>query len=79
MNCNCIKELPSQIEREQNYKGKRIIKAEIPYAFGIVERPEGKVMTAVTYSEVVVRVEGLIVPKKMDLVHTYCPFCGDKI
>ena len=79
MECNCTTELEAKVVVEHQHKGKAILKAEIPKGFIIKKTENGQKMTTSTYTEVEVQVEGMKRAQVVQLLHTYCPFCGVKI
>ena len=79
MECNCTTELEAKIKVEQPFTGKKIIKVDIPKGMIVKKIENGQRMTTSTYTDAEVQVEGKKRPQKLQILHSYCPFCGIKI
>jgi hypothetical protein len=72
--CKCIKNLEKKMVGNL-HKGKKIIKAEYISAALLFEDSFTGIKST---SQLELTVEGLKKPVIQTMVHTYCPFCGEK-
>ncbi|PTX13136.1 hypothetical protein C8N40_11358 [Pontibacter mucosus] len=80
MNCNCIREIKEQVERELIMKGKKVVRVTVPTELLICENERGaQEVKAVTFSELHVQLEELERHQKAIFIHSYCPYCGTKV
>lgn len=80
MNCNCIREIKEQVERELTMKGKNVVKVTVPTELLICENERGvQEVKSVTFSELHVHLKGLEQHQQAIFIHCYCPYCGTKI
>jgi hypothetical protein len=75
MKCNCINEIETEVAK-RDYQGKKIksvkfLSAVLIFGIGKAEK--------ITTSELEAEVEGMKKKPTINMVHTYCPFCGTKI
>lgn len=75
MNCNCISELAGKMSGLQ-YKGKNVLGGKL-ISRGMV-MVDGQ-LDIVTCSVMELDVDGFKKPQKVDLYHSFCPFCGTEI
>jgi hypothetical protein len=70
--CDCAKKLEKEIPLTQMFKGKKILKAELPWAFLFKSGMK-------LYFEAEIEVEGMKKKQKMSIIFSHCPFCGEEI
>jgi hypothetical protein len=76
MKCNCIKELEKNILEQYNKKNKKeAVKATIKIGYVA----DGKKIFPLPYSIVELEFAGQEKKDKMNLLHSFCAFCGAKI
>lgn len=76
--CKCISELNLKMIGTM-HKNKKVIKAEYISAAFIIEKKNGTHTPMLkSTSEIELTLEGRTKPVIQNMVHTYCPFCGEK-
>lgn len=74
MNCNCIKDIEQKVLDRKVYDNRSILSAKmLGYSYMM---PSFEI---VTNTEIELELEGLKKPKTVNMMHSYCPFCGTKI
>lgn len=72
--CNCIIEKEKGIVEIGSYKGRQILKAEIPRTLVRLN----DVLVTKMFAIVSCLVDGLKKEQSVNLLFTYCPFCGQR-
>lgn len=80
MNCNCItnieREVAEKLKKDQRFK-KPIVRVRLRgVATQVTEEMD---LRLVTVNELEIELEGQKKHVAMNMMHTYCPFCGKKI
>ena len=77
MNCECFKRIEKDlIDMPNGYKGKEVLDAKIvEKAFSFEEnKPQ-----LISLSTAELTIKGLKKPQRINIAHSFCPFCGTKI
>lgn len=78
MNCNCLTEVKDKVTEKIKEPGcfkKPVLYTELT---GIALAISGNTMITRTCSVMEITLEGQKKKERMNIVHTYCPFCGVK-
>ena len=74
MKCDCIETIESEV-KESGFGGKKVTKATIETSFVFGK----KGMYSTTSTNFHITLDGAKKPKVIQVMHTFCPFCGVKI
>lgn len=72
--CDCIKQKQLELVERGSYKGRAILKADIPHA--LIEKDGGHIFQM--YVEALCTVDDFKKEQEVKLLFTYCPFCGER-
>lgn len=79
MKCKCISRIEQEVKK-MDYVGKKVLSAKfLSAAFVSVKKNGVNTMEMTTTSKLEIELEGVKKKKTIDMMHTYCPFCGEKI
>lgn len=80
MNCDCVsrieREVTEKLKKESKFK-KPVIQARLR---GVATQVTKEMdLRLVTVTELEIELEGQKKPAQMNMIHSFCPFCGTKI
>ncbi|RNI27661.1 hypothetical protein EFA69_16210 [Rufibacter immobilis] len=78
MACNCASEIAMQAVEQQPLPGKRIVAAQIQRSLRIIQKDGKSTLSAFTYSNMELTVEGEEEETTMPVIHKFCPWCGQE-
>jgi hypothetical protein len=78
MKCRCLSKIEEEVKK-MDYDGKKVLSTKFLSAGFVAVKKDGvHTMDIITTSELEVELQGVKKKKVVNMMHSYCPFCGKK-